>query len=83
MDGEVPSDLQVHLRHDDDAEIYINGILAARAKGHISDYEQIPLSEAALKSLKPTGNIMAVHCRQTFGGQYIDVGLATVEPATN
>ena len=59
--------------------LYINGQLAAKRAGFTSDYDEIPLSAAGQKSLKPGANTIAIHCHQTTGGQYIDVGLARVK----
>ena len=75
----APKDLQLYIYHDEDAEVYVNGVLAATCSGFNSQYEMLPIRGEALATLKSTGNTLAVHCRQSEGGQYIDVGLATVE----
>ncbi len=73
-------DLQLDCIHDEDVEIYLNGVLAARASGYTGDYETLTIAPAARATLKPgAANTLAVHCHQTGGGQYIDVGLADVE----
>lgn len=71
--------LQLYIYHDEDAQVYLNGVLAATCTGFNGQYETLPIREQALASLKPTRNTLAVHCEQTTGGQYIDVGLVTVE----
>ena len=67
------------IHHDEDAEIYVNGILAAQFSGYTVQYDTRPLSAEAIKALQPGKNRIAIHCHQTGGGQYIDVGLATVK----
>lgn len=70
-----PEELLLLVHHDEDVEIYLNGVLAAKATGHTRDYEEMSLSPEALATLRPGKNTLAVHCKQTVGGQYIDVGL--------
>jgi hypothetical protein len=65
----------LRMHHDDDAEVYLNGKLAVSESGFRTDYQDYPISAEALATLKPGRNTLAVHCRQVFGGQHIDVGL--------
>jgi len=73
--------LHLMVHHDEDVTIYINGVQAASARGYTTTYEELPLSNPAAMALKPGKNTIAVHCRQTRGGQYIDVGIVDVTPA--
>lgn len=67
--------IKLHVFHDEDAEIYFNGTLAARLPGFITDYDQFEISSVARTALHPGENTIAVHCHQTSGGQGIDVGI--------
>jgi len=69
----------VRLHHDEDADVFINGVLAARVSGFTTEYVEVPLTPAGRAALRAGRNVIAVHCRQTGGGQYIDVGLVEVK----
>jgi glycosyl hydrolase family 2 len=71
--------LAITIHHDEDAEVYLNGVLLTSVKGFITDYALIPLDDKAAAALKSGKNTLAVHCHQTGGGQYIDVGLSRLE----
>lgn len=67
------------LHHDEDAEVFLNGVPVATVSGYTSDYEPAGTAAKLAGALKPGKNVLAIRCRQTSGGQYIDAGLVTVE----
>ena len=73
------SRLQGWLNHDEDAEVFINGVLAIQAPDYANSYDAVPLTDAGRAALKPGKNLIAIHCRQTTGGQYIDFGLVNIK----
>ncbi len=74
--------VQAWLHHDEEAEVYINGVLAVKTSGYTSSYENFELTPAGKAALKPGKNIVAIHCHQTGGGQYVDMGFVKIEPAS-
>ena len=68
----------VRIHHDEDTEIYFDGHLIARTTGFTTDYVEVPLDAEAVKKLHGGKSTLAVHCHQTGGGQYVDVGLVEI-----
>ena len=78
---DLPRALSLVVHHDEDMEVYFNGVLAAEATGFLVRYELLPITLDGRKALRAGANLIAVHCRQTVGGQYIDVGLVDFAPS--
>jgi hypothetical protein len=77
---ELPAGGQLALRihHDEDVVVYLNGEEISRERGYVSSYQLVPLGSKALEAFRVGENTLSVHCRQTRGGQYIDVGLMLI-----
>jgi hypothetical protein len=79
--GSKPANALLTLHHDEGAEVYINGVLAVKIEGHTVSYEEHPLTPEAQAALKAGKNVIAIHCKQTAGGQFIDAGMVELTPA--
>ncbi|MCP4175308.1 MAG: hypothetical protein GY758_31560, partial [Fuerstiella sp.] len=73
--ADIPAKLTLNIHHDEDAMVYLNGRQIASFKGYVAAYKKIDVTAASIDLLQTGRNTLAVHCRQTGGGQYIDVGL--------
>ena len=73
----VPPTLNLEIHHDEDVEVFLNGTRIFAEIGHLSAYKTVPLDAATSQLLRVGRNVLAVHCQQTAGGQYIDAGLTS------
>ncbi|SDM61065.1 PVC-type heme-binding CxxCH protein [Kriegella aquimaris] len=66
------------ISHDDDYEVFVNGTLLMEEKGASGDYKYLRLNEEKGKLFKKGKNVIAVHCRNTGGEQFIDLGIGKI-----
>lgn len=78
---QLPPDLRLIVHHDEDVEVFLNNTKIWSEASHISAYKDIGLGKDALAALRVGRNVLAVHCHQTVGGQFLDVGIGTTAPA--
>lgn len=74
-DGRAFEKAALRMHFDEDAVVYLNGQQVAERKGYTVDYGQLDVTEALRKSLRKGKNVVAAAAHQTYGGQYIDLGL--------
>ena len=75
----VPLHPSLLIHHDEDVEIYFNGVKIASQEGFTTEYQLLRLGGEASAALREGLNVMAVHCRQTIGGQFVDVHLVDAD----
>lgn len=68
------SDLALRVSYDDAVEVSIDGREVFRAPGWTTSYRVIPLD----LDLARGPHVIAVHCHQDKGGQYVDAGLVRI-----
>ncbi len=71
--------LAFYVFHDDDVEIYLDGVLASKESGYIDHYDLLPVRPESMSLLKPGATVtICAHCHQIKNGQEIDVGLVDI-----
>ncbi len=75
------NELALSLYHDEDVEVYFDGVLMTKQSGYASSYSLIPVKLSQQLAAGP--HVIAVHCHQTKGGQGVDVGLIRLSASTN
>lgn len=71
----LPETLVMDIYYDEDVEVFLNGVNIFSAKGFVTNYQSIELDRKALDALQTGKNVVAVHCRNKGGGQFIDLAL--------
>ncbi len=69
----IPARPALLVHHDEDAEVHLNGESIAVFEGFTTEYKVVPIPDNKRSLLKPGKNLLAVHCKQSAGGQFIDV----------
>ncbi|MDB6076357.1 MAG: hypothetical protein JWO82_104 [Akkermansiaceae bacterium] len=72
---DMPKAVLLHLYHDEDIEIFLNGQPVLQRSGFNCDYEKISASPEFMAALQTGRNVLAVHVTQKDGGQFFDMGL--------
>jgi hypothetical protein len=74
LKNSIEGPVYLKLRHDDNVEVFLNGTLIHSTKGWTHKYIFIPIENPSLlKQNAP--NVLAIHCANTAGGQFIDAGI--------
>ena len=66
---------RLQLIYNEDPDVYLNGVLAAKLTGWITSYGEADIAPAARAALKPGKSVIAVRISQSCSGQCIDVGI--------
>jgi hypothetical protein len=76
LDDPVFNKLLLQVRHDDDVDVFLNGMPVYSCAPCVSSgYKPVPVPDAARKALKKGKNLLAVHCKNTGGPGFVDAGL--------
>ncbi len=68
----IPKNPALLIHHDEDAQVFVNGTQIASLPGFSNDYKVVPIEPAKRSTFIVGKNVIAVHCQQSTGGQFID-----------
>ena len=75
----IPAKPALLVHHDEDASVFLNGELLTKLNGYSTKYQLVVIPKEKSSIIKAGTNLMAVQCRQTTGGQFIDVHLVDAD----
>jgi hypothetical protein len=78
LDGQPSKPLKLIIHHDEDAQVYLNGVFAAKLTGYAVGYLVIDITPEAQAAVRQGQNLISIHCHQSTGGQFIDAGIVEV-----
>jgi len=67
--------LFLKLKHDDNVEVYLNGEKIYSREGWSEKFEYHEIPQSIMNELKKKNNLLAIHVRNTAGGQWLDAGI--------
>ena len=74
-----PEAFSFYILHDDDGEVFVNGVLAAKLPGYSEGgYKRYECSAEARSTIRQGPNTIALHVRNTGGAQSADLRLKDV-----
>ncbi|MEA1784856.1 PVC-type heme-binding CxxCH protein [Arenibacter sp. GZD96] len=76
--NEIIAEPVLKIAHDDDYEVYVNGQLLISETGASGTYKFIKLDAEKGELFQKGKNVIAVHCVNTGGEQYIDMGIGKI-----
>lgn len=74
-DGREFDKAALRIHHDEVTEIFVNGKPLGCVEGWTTYYQNYDITNELKRAVKKGQNTIAVHCHQTTGGQYIDMGI--------
>ena len=77
LSPEAIATLRFMAFHDEDIEIYINGVRAASRGGYTGRHVPVDITDEGKAAIRPgEWNLIAIRGRQSSGGQMMDIGIS-------
>lgn len=80
ISAQIPPALDLKIEYDGEAEVYLNGVQAAKTNGRSNGYTVRPITPAAQTALHRGENTLAIHYRHSGNTQSADAGLVEAKP---
>jgi hypothetical protein len=78
FDGSPVDKAALVIHYDNGTEVYVNGKEVWSGKGWNDNYAYVDVTRTVRETLRAGKNLVAVHCHQDEGGQFIDLALLTL-----